>query len=412
MPGILDVLFATYIHNRPGLAWLYVIAASVGSAIGCLGLYFLGYESAELVLRKRMSPERFERTRLSFEKNRVLALLLPAMLPPPFPFKIFVFSAALFEMKVSHFLVAIIGGRILRFAALAAIVVFLGPDLRLVGIFLRQNLGLVALIAVLPRGLDVEKKNREETIIGQDAQVWMDQIRNGARGDDDLTNYVLCITNLWMNFRSSDNNIPPWNMNGVSAKPGVDWYTYSNSSVPGGFTLTNGAAIIGLLSTPKWMPISTANGVTRYRSNYIIAYVRAFSGAEVNKAPQTNSTILADAFTYRMIVENFPYVPVDTNGFCLNCPATNGLTPAQMADRTNLQYAQMLLQTNLHDLRLRFRYPVLPSGEIPSYGLGTFRQLASGQIISNDLDGQALYFIQPSYYSQLTTNTPRPAPAL
>jgi membrane protein YqaA with SNARE-associated domain len=148
MPGVLDVLFVTYIHNKPGLAWLYVIAASVGSSLGCLGLYFLGYESAELVLRKRMSPEKFERTRLSFEKNRVLALLLPAMLPPPFPFKIFVFSAAIFEMKVSHFLVAIIGGRIVRFAALAAVVVFLGPDLRLVGMYLRQNLGLVALIIV------------------------------------------------------------------------------------------------------------------------------------------------------------------------------------------------------------------------------------------------------------------------
>lgn len=148
MPGVAEVLFVTYIHKSPGLAWLYVIVASIGSAVGCLGLYFLGYESAELVLRKRMSPERFERTRLSFEKNRVLALLVPATLPPPFPFKIFVFSAALFEMKVSHFLMAIIGGRALRFAALAAVVVFFGQDLRLAGRYLQQNVGLVALIVV------------------------------------------------------------------------------------------------------------------------------------------------------------------------------------------------------------------------------------------------------------------------
>ena len=146
MPGLPDLLFMTYVSRRPWLAWLYVIGASVGSGLGSLGMYFLGYESAEFVLRKRMSPEKFERTQLSFEKNRVLALLLPAMLPPPFPFKIFVFAAALFEMKVSHFLVAIIGGRMVRFAALAALVVFFGPDLRLVGKYLQQNLGLVFLV--------------------------------------------------------------------------------------------------------------------------------------------------------------------------------------------------------------------------------------------------------------------------
>jgi membrane protein YqaA with SNARE-associated domain len=146
MPGVLDIVFINYVHNKPALAWLYVLAAATGSALGCLGLYFLGYESGEVVLRKRMSPEKFERTRLSFENNRVLALMLPAMLPPPFPFKIFVLSAAIFEMKLSHFLVAIIGGRIVRFAALAGLVVFLGPDVRVIGMYLRQNLGLVALI--------------------------------------------------------------------------------------------------------------------------------------------------------------------------------------------------------------------------------------------------------------------------
>ncbi len=146
MPGVLDVVFVNYVHNNTALAWLYVLAAAVGSSVGCLGLYLLGYESAEVVLRKRMSPEKFERTRLSFEKNRVLALLVPAMLPPPFPFKIFVLSAAIFEMKVSHFLVAIIGGRLVRFAALAALVIFLGPDIRVIGTFLRHNVGFLTLI--------------------------------------------------------------------------------------------------------------------------------------------------------------------------------------------------------------------------------------------------------------------------
>lgn len=280
---------------------------------------------------------------------------------------------------------------------------------------------LVAIIAVLPRGLDVEKKNREDTIIGQDAQMWMDAIRSGAQGYDDLTNYVLSITNIYGIYRNNGSStvIPPWNVDAVLSKSNYFWYTTTNSFV-NGFALTNGATIIGLLSTPKWEMLSSAGGVTTYRSNYMIAYVRAVSGAEVNKFPQTNGTILSDALVYRMIVENFPYVPVDTNSFCLNCAATNVITTnSQWVDRTNLMIAQEILQTNLHDLRLRFRYPVLPSGEIPSYGLGTFREMASGQMTNYPYDPQdsqnQLYYIEPSAFAQLTganTNVLRPAPPL
>lgn len=278
---------------------------------------------------------------------------------------------------------------------------------------------LVAIIAVLPRGLDVEKKNREETIIGQDAQMWMDAIRSGARGYDDLTNYVLSITNYWTVFRNVGTStvIPPWNVDATQTKTGIDWYTPTDSSFGPQYNLNNVSEIIGLLSTPKWIETQNA-GI--YRSNYVVAYVRAFSGAEVNKFPQTNTTILADALVYRMIVENFPYVPVDTNSFCTNCPATNGLTASQIVDRMNEEYAEEMLQTNLHDLRLRFRYPVLPSGEIPSYGLATFREMAGGQMTnyfpSGTLNtGPQLFFIEPSAFAQLIPNPnagSRPPPQL
>src|SRR6266542_5658651 len=55
---------------------------------------------------------------------------------------------------------------------------------------------LVAIIGILPTGLDVQKQNREETIINQDASLWMEAIRNGAQGMNDLTNYVDGITNF------------------------------------------------------------------------------------------------------------------------------------------------------------------------------------------------------------------------
>ena len=103
-----------------------------------------------------------------------------------------------------------------------------------------------------------------------------------------------------------------------------------------------------------------------------------------------------------MIVENFPYTPVDTNAFCMDCAAAAGLSSDDLALRTNLLRAVFTLQTNAHDLRLRFRWPVLPNGQIPNYGLATFRCMVDGTLQQSNVipPGQPLYFIQPSSYIQ------------
>lgn len=276
---------------------------------------------------------------------------------------------------------------------------------------------LVAIIAVLPRGLDVQKRNREETIVGQDAEVWMNAIRSGAKGYDDLTNYVECITNFWTEYNA--------NFQVVSPPNSYDYYTYSNSKIVSfspapNFLLTNGAHIIGLLGMPKLTTVPAPNTAPMalpdyadppFRSNYVVAVVRAISGSAVTKAPQSNPTILSDAFRYRLIVENFPYVPVDTNAFTLTGPVTNNLTTAQLAARTNLMQTMWLLETNSHDFRLRFRWPVLPNGQIGSYGYATFRCMVDGWLLqTNDpapgAGTQPLYFIQPSLYVQQTGTPP------
>jgi len=268
---------------------------------------------------------------------------------------------------------------------------------------------LVAIIAVLPRGLDVQKRNREETIIGQDAEMWMNELKGGGRGFDDLTNYVMCISNLWTIYRPISLQSGSYTVD----SSGVDYYTASNSSVTSisgvtsPYLLTNGARIVGLLSMPKWYPnpIYAPLQTNLYRSNYVVAYVRALSGAAADKPPQNNSTILGDSFTYRMVVENFPYVPVDTNSFCLDCSAalaTNGMSSGEIAawweGRTNLAKSVWLMQTNVNDLRLLFRWPVLPNGTIPNYGYATFRSMADGYLAQTNDDGQSLFFIQSSVY--------------
>ena len=123
----LDPLVAGYVYKHPERFWLYILMAATGSALGSLVIYAIGYEMGELVLEKRMGPLKFARMRERFEQHKYLALILPAMMPPPFPFKLFALSAAAFEMHFSHFLLAIFAGRVARFLILSVLVIKFGP---------------------------------------------------------------------------------------------------------------------------------------------------------------------------------------------------------------------------------------------------------------------------------------------
>ena len=115
----LDVVVAGYVYQTPSRLLLYVLMAAAGSTVGCIVLYAIGYEGGEALLRKRISPERFERIHGAFDKHPFWSLMLPAMLPPPTPFKLFVLAAAVSEMRFGHFLLAIFSGRLVRFMVLA-----------------------------------------------------------------------------------------------------------------------------------------------------------------------------------------------------------------------------------------------------------------------------------------------------
>lgn len=121
--------------ERNSITWifslyiLYPVMASVGSAIGSLVLYEVGRKGGEILLRKRVSKARFESIRDRFEKQEFIALMIPSMLPPPWPFKLFVISAGVFHMKVRDFVVAIFIGRMIRFLILATLTVRFGPQI-------------------------------------------------------------------------------------------------------------------------------------------------------------------------------------------------------------------------------------------------------------------------------------------
>jgi membrane protein YqaA with SNARE-associated domain len=120
----LDPVVATYVYQNRSHALLYPLLAAAGSAAGCILLYWIGYRGGEVLLLKRMPRAKFERIRATFDRHEFWALVVPSMMPPPFPFKVFALAASVFEMNFWHFLLAIFVGRLIRFLILGLLELF------------------------------------------------------------------------------------------------------------------------------------------------------------------------------------------------------------------------------------------------------------------------------------------------
>jgi type II secretory pathway pseudopilin PulG len=274
------------------------------------------------------------------------------------------------------------------------------------------GIALISIIGVLPIGMHTQRDNREETIINLDATLFIEAIRGGTRGLDDLTNYVYAITNYWGQY----------NANGsfTSLTP----YGFTNSAPS---FLTNGMNIVGLLSMPEYtdnsgLPIPTL--IYGGYSNHVVAYVHSMSGPAIEKPPQDNDIVRGDSFSYRILCVNAPVV-MDTNIFLL-APLWNAGTyaaglqvlygwyywqavadcgsldvPGQTTKWSMVRNYNLELVKALHELRLTFLWPQQPNGKLGP-GRQTFRTLVAGQIVTNIVPGQILYF----YQSQSFVNTP------
>ena len=159
---------------------------------------------------------------------------------------------------------------------------------------------LVAIVGILPIGMGVQKENRQETIINQDATVFLDAIRNGAMGLDDLTNYIINITNWATDYQDSPRGPTQLGL------PKIYWYTKAPSCP---YPINNGMRIIGLLSTPKYVPLPIAKGSTGFTSNHVVALVYSMSGPASEKFPQNNPAMQNLTFSYRLHVKNLAGKP-------------------------------------------------------------------------------------------------------
>jgi len=249
---------------------------------------------------------------------------------------------------------------------------------------------LVAIIGILPAGLNVQKENREETIVNQDAAIWMSVLRGGSKATDYLTNYVDAI----------EVESTPYDAFGVPdfSSTLTKRYTRSDAPIPG-YELVYGGTIVGLLGTPKYLPQETGGFI----SNYVVAYVRSISGNVSDKAPNDNATVRDNAFAYRFIPEIVPFISQDTRW-------TNYTDFHIVSADPEEAYARNLAQ-NMFEFRLQFRWPLRPPLDnnfnpsvVTNVGPGrqTFRTVASGSVFDAAEDRfqptPDLYFFQPGVF--------------
>lgn len=114
-PEINDLLIVLMVIRHPERMIYYASMATLGSIAGCLALYFVGRKGGQALVRKRFSGGNIEWGMNIMRKYGAMALLVPALLPPPAPFKIFVLLGGVANIPLRTFVIAIAVGRGVRY---------------------------------------------------------------------------------------------------------------------------------------------------------------------------------------------------------------------------------------------------------------------------------------------------------
>ena len=114
-PEATDLLLVYMVTQHKTRVLLYASAAVLGSIAGCLALYAVGRKGGEALVRSRFNTKRVDRTLALVQKYGVLAIVIPSLLPPPMPFKIFVLLSGIGGVGIVRFTAAIAIGRGIRY---------------------------------------------------------------------------------------------------------------------------------------------------------------------------------------------------------------------------------------------------------------------------------------------------------
>jgi membrane protein YqaA with SNARE-associated domain len=152
LPELADLLVVWMVTEHKVRFVFYATSATLGSIVGCLLIYYIAKKGGEALLAKRFNSAALEKGRATLQRHGVLAVLVPSLLPPPAPFKIFVLLAGVAEISPTRFTIAIAIGRGGRYFAEALLALWYG-DRALA--FINQNARtvLIAVLALIAAGV-------------------------------------------------------------------------------------------------------------------------------------------------------------------------------------------------------------------------------------------------------------------
>lgn len=177
LPEVNDYLVVARCYAHPRAVFIFPLFAALGSVLGCFLLYTIIQRGGHALLRRRFKVEHIQRVERAYARFGILALAVPALLPPPLPFKIFVATAGAMEFPRRRFLMTVLIARSLRYYVEGILAVFYGErvlrflkDNGLIIISIVAGVCLLALIvyllssrgrAAVERGKDRVERGRE-----------------------------------------------------------------------------------------------------------------------------------------------------------------------------------------------------------------------------------------------------------
>jgi membrane protein YqaA with SNARE-associated domain len=126
-PEVNDFLLMTFSIDHPGSMVKYAGMTVLGSVLGCAMLYYVGRAGGEALLRRKFADARLLKVRSWYSRYGILAIIIPSLLPPPMPFKVFVLSAGTFGISWPRFVIAVVIGRGIRYFSEGILAVEYGP---------------------------------------------------------------------------------------------------------------------------------------------------------------------------------------------------------------------------------------------------------------------------------------------
>jgi membrane protein YqaA with SNARE-associated domain len=145
-PEVCDVLIVLLTVQHPHRMVYYAAMTTLGSVAGCYSLYLVARKGGEAFLRKRFHDRHVDRALGVFRRHGILSVLVPSLLPPPMPFKIFVLAAGVSGMSTVEFLVAVSLGRGARFFGIGLLALWKGQA---AVEWLHQNTGKAGMIVAV-----------------------------------------------------------------------------------------------------------------------------------------------------------------------------------------------------------------------------------------------------------------------